>query len=311
LTDRLARLGSDIPDTVASTLAYWPLLAVILLLALLVPTARRSLARLWWWWILVGTAIGFVFAFVVIAPASQSFFGRYIFTWVIPFSVLVGVVVSTMAEDGVRLTASAGVAMGAVALLVAWAGYLTWHDLSTRSTSDWKAVSAVITDDLPVGTAIVYDQLRLLGAYRTPFAGYPRYTDDHPRIPLSLNVITDPSVFAPGSNTAVVLLSGGAPIRVTGWVGIGVDDYFTVYLPSSPRPGLVGAAEAAEEFAEALRPDIGAALMLTAASLWHEAGDEDRAVSLVRSLLAEDDLRSAVIDAVAGSPLEDYVTAAT
>lgn len=305
LPERLARLGSDIPTAIGTAFPYWPFLVLIVLLAVVRPAARRLLARLWWWWVLVGTAIGFVLAFVAIAPVTQGFFGRYLFTWVIPFSILVGAVVSSATEVSRRLVVPAGVTFGAVGLLIAWAGYLTWHDLSTKSTSDWKAVSAVITEDLPADTAVLYDQLRRLGAYRTPYAGYPRYTKGQPRIPLSLNVIRDPSTFSPGSNTAVILLTGGTRFDVPGWIGIGIDRYFTVYLPSSPRPGLAGAAGAAEEFAEALGPDLGAAMQLTAASLWSKSGDSERADILVEELLAQDDLRDTVLATIEGTELQD------
>lgn len=309
---RLSRLGSEVPATIGTAFPYWPLIAAVAVLGIAQPAARRLLARLWWWWILAGTAGGFVLAFVLVAPVSQSFFGRYLFTWVPPVAVLAGAIVSSVTVDtDERLSARSWLATLAAALIVFWGATVTWHDLSTRSTADWKAASEVLVDDLPQDIAVVYDQLRPLGAYRTPFAGYPRYTKGHPRVPLSLQLIRNPSALSPGSNTAVVLLSGGSSVDLPGWTAIGVDAFFTVYLPTTPRPGLLGAAEAAQEFAEALRPDLGAALMLTAASLWHEADDEDRAESLMRSLLADDDLRSAVIDAVAGSPLEDYVTAGT
>ena len=121
----------------------------------------------------MGTAVGFVLAFDR-RTASLTFYGRYLFRWVVPISVVVGVVVSSMTENGVRPTLPAGPTMGAAALLLAWAGYLTWIDLSTRSNADWQAVSAVITEDLPADTGILYDAVRPLGIYRKPFAGNPR-----------------------------------------------------------------------------------------------------------------------------------------
>jgi hypothetical protein len=307
LTDRLARLGTDIPDAITAGLPYWPVVAAFLLVAVLTPRTRRVLASLWWSWVLAGVAVGFVIAFVVVAPVTQTFFGRYLFTWVIPISVLVGAVVSSTTSDGSRRSLPLGLTMGAAGLLLAWAGYITWIDLSTRSNADWKAVSEVIVDDLPTDTAIIYDAVRPLGAYRTPYAGYPRYTGDHPRIPLSLNVIGNPDVFTPGSNTAVVLLTGGARIQVPGWIGIGVDRFFTVYLPTSPRSGVEGAAEAAEEFAASLPPADGAALMLAAASLWLQSEDPERARDLVMGLLSDEDLRPEVLQAISGGPLESLV----
>jgi hypothetical protein len=103
------------------------------------------------------------------------------------------------------------------------------------------------------------------------------------------------------------LLTGGARIQVPGWIGIGVDRFFTVYLPTSPRSGVEGAAEAAEEFAASLPPADGAALMLAAASLWLQSEDPERARDLVMGLLSHEDLRPEVLQAISGGPLESLV----
>jgi len=307
VAERLSRLVLDVPSTISSALPYWPVLGVIVIVGIALPAARQSLKQLWWWWALVGTALGFVVAFVVLAPPTQPFFGRYLFTWVPPAAVMVGAVVSAaMTHASDRWTVTSGLTTVVAGLLVAWGGIVTWQDLSTRSTADWKTVSEILVGDLQPDTAILYDQLRPLGDYRTPFAGYPRYTKDHPRIPLSLSLIQNPSALAPGSNTAVVLLSGGRAVDVPGWVGMGVDRFFTIFLPTTPRPGLKGAAKSAEEFAEALGP-TGAALRLTAASLWLEAGEPDRADDVIEDLLADEDLRPEVLTAIDGSALERHI----
>lgn len=92
-----------------------------------------------------------------------------------------------------------------------------------------------------------------------------------------------------------------------GWIGIGVDRFFTVYVPTTPRPGIEGAAQAAEEFGRSLAPADGAALQLVAASLWLEADDPNRSQDLVTSLWSEEELRPAVIQAIGDGPLESFL----
>jgi hypothetical protein len=227
-------------------------------------------------------------AFAVVAPLEQPFYQRYVFTWVAPIAVLVGVALSKshMPDTSNRLIRFVGGAC--VVVLLTWASALTWVELSRATNSDWERVSGVLVEDLPVGTEIIFDAVTSLGSYRTPFAGYPRYTEAHDPIPLTLSVIREPEIIDGGSNTAIVLLT---PDRydVPGWQRVSIDTFFAVYLPLTPRPGREGAALSAEEFGEALGLRAGAALRLTAAALWLDIGEQSKAKAIIETLLAEPD----------------------
>jgi hypothetical protein len=99
-----------------------------------------------------------------------------------------------------------------------------------------------------------------------------------------------------------VLLTGRR-YDVAGFIPVGVDEFFTVYLPDTPYRGLEGMALAAEEFGSSLEVDRGAALLLASASLWLEAGDSERAESLLGYLLSQPEIAEEVSAAIDGTNL--------
>lgn len=303
LSERLLRLLAELPVTLGSALPFWPLLLIAVGLVCVVSEARTRLFHMWWWWILAGTALGFAGAFFVVAPASQMFAVRYVFSWVPSIAVLIGLLVS-VAQRRPR-THPRIVDLLTLLLVISvlgWAGLDTARAMTTRNGPDWKSVSRVVAVDLPDDTTVIFDSVVPLGSYRTPFAGYPRYTGDK-QVPMTLLIVQDPSLVVPGGNTVMVLLTKNR-IDVSGWVPVSVDGFFTVYVPESPRPGLEGAAAASEEFAAAMEPSDAAALRLTAAALWLRAGEDDKASSIMTSLMKEADLRPQILEAIKGSELE-------
>lgn len=302
LIDRLMRLVTDLPHALTEELPYWPLLLIAIGLLLMNRERRTRLFQLWWWWVLTGTAVGFAVALFVTVPTSQPFYGRYVFSWVPSVAVLAGSLIPDSSSasgrrDRIFRVFSLSVAVG----ILAWAFFGSFQTLTTRQGGDWRAASEVIVDDLPKGTAVVFDPVRPLGSYRTPFAGNPRYTGTAP-VRMTLQIIHDPSLVAAGDNTAILL--HGSKVVVPGWVPISVDDFFTVYVPETPRPGLEGIASSAEEFGTAIGPISGAALKLTAAAIWQRAGDVERASDLLSTMLDSSRLRPVVLDAIRGSDLE-------
>lgn len=307
LFERLGRFLTDLPMTLGSALPFWPLILIVVGMVGAIPEARAWLMRIWWWWILAATAIGFAGAFLVVAPTSQPFFDRYVFSWVPSIAVLVGLLVSVAQRQvSGRTRVMANLALSVTITLLGWASWGTAQALTKPTGSDWKAVSRVLAEDIPGDTALVFDPVRQLGLYRTPFAGHPRYTGTQRQVPLTLHIIRGIARLEPGDNTVIVLLT---PTRldVPGWIPISIDGFFTVYIPESPRPGLEGAAMASEEFSNSLEPSEGAALRLTAAALWMQAGDTERASGLLTSLMSEPHLHSVVLETIEGSDLEVLV----
>jgi hypothetical protein len=306
--DRALRLVTDLPNVLRITLPFWPLLLIAIGLVIFNTPKRTRLLHLWWWWVMTGTALGFAVALFAVAPPSQLFAGRYTFSWIPSVAVLTGMAVPDSSMDSHPRDRI----LGAISLTVA-GGILVWaflgavQTLTTQQGGDWKAASEVIVEDLPAGTAVVYDAVRPLGLYRTPFAGNPRYTGTKP-VRLTLQIIKDPSMVSAGDNTAIVLLSD-KKVEVPGWVPISVDEFFTVYVPETPRPGLEGIASSTEEFAAALGPISGAALKLTSAAVWQRAGATERASDILTTMLDASRLRPLVLEAIRGSDLETLVPA--
>jgi hypothetical protein len=308
---RLTRLIGEIPETIAMGIQYWPLLLILVILIITGPHTRHALASVWWWWMMAGTAIGFTVAFAAIAPETQAFSPRYLFTFVPPLAVMLGITVSSALsrDSSGRLTRYGAPIVVALVLVVGVAG--TWVELTRASRADWKAVSQVIVNDLPEDTVVLYDAVVPLGEYRTPFAGRPRYTGDYRRIPNTLQVIAEPSLIVDGANTAVVLAARTRTSSVAGWTPVSVDRFFTVYLPSEAHPGREGAARAYVEFAEAMDPETGASLLLAAASIYNELGDTTRALELTRPLLDDETLAPIVRETVRGTPIESLLLGET
>jgi len=304
--DRIGRIFTDVPPTIPMVFPYWSILVGLVLVGLFYRPTRTLLKPLWWWWVLVATSLGFVAAFFVATPASQPFAARYMFTLIPTIAVLTGAVVSgVLASNAHWVLRYTSVGLALVAVL--WGAAGTWHELTTHSRADWKAASRVLMEDLPEGTMIIYDEVRGIRQSKRAYMGNLRYTDDR-LIPLTLQIIEDPSLVDPGSNTAIVLYTRDE-VEAPGWITLRVDDFVTVYVPTSPRVGLEGAAGAAEELADALGPQLGAALNLTAASLWERAGEEARTAELVSEVLADESLRDLTEGWIRDSSLEEYAEA--
>jgi hypothetical protein len=306
--DRVGRIFTEIPQTFADAIPYWPLVIIALLLVLILPTGRRMLLAAWWWWVMAATAIGFAFAFSLVAPLGQPFYERYVFTWVPPTAVLLGIMVSASYDSSRGAWRRAlNIAITVTASTVAVVAVTTtWIGLTSRTHSDWKAVSDVIVDDFSQDTQILFDAVTSLGSYRTPFAGFPRYTGDHAPIPNALQTIRNPESVTGGSNTAVVLLTE-ARYEVDGWIPVGVDRFFTVYLPESRKEGRQAAAESMAEFSEVIGLDQGAALRLASAALWVDLGDPKKASALMKPLLEDSGLSPIVRDTIESTELDQFV----
>lgn len=301
VSERLARLTRDLPLAVGEALPYWPLAVVVLVLIGVHPRSREILRRSWWFRVLALTAAGFVALFFLMTPPSQPFFQRYAFTLVPVLGFAAGSLVGSGADADSPWRRA--IALATLSGLVLWGVAGTYLALSRQSNADWESISRVLAEELPPDTAIVYDAVRGLGQYRTPFAGFPRYTGPDRYIPLTLQIIESPKILQPGENTVVVLLTERR-FDVDGWFPIAVDRFFTIYVPASPYRGATGAALAAEEFAEALGPELGSALALASASLWVELGDTERAAEMLRELVQHEALRQNVLNLIRGTALE-------
>jgi hypothetical protein len=162
---QLARLFTDFPLAVARSFPLWPAVVVVVIFALLSRRVRHALGEVWWVWVLLLTPLMFTMLFLLTTDPTQPLFDRYLFTWVPLLAICVCAIVSTW--RGFRSDVFHSVSVVAVGLLL-MAGFVQLAvDLSTTERPDWKALSAAIEDSLPVGSVILFDQVRPLGEYRT------------------------------------------------------------------------------------------------------------------------------------------------
>ena len=302
--DQLSRLWNEVPGVAAEVLPAWPFLLAVVLIWLALPRARRALLAEWWFWVLVAVPIGFAVVFVLRTPVTQPYYERYTFSWVPAIALIVGAVTWAIVErarNGERLVP--GLAAALIIITIGAASVRLADDLSTVDREDWEAASYLLVDETPNGTVVVFDVIRPLGLYRTPFAGQPRYTGTGQHIPLSLNVADNPDLVPDDAPINIMLLDGRKEMErrpplpeIDGWTSLPVDDWFTMYLPEEPVVGPFAAAEAMLDFAAALGPDYGAALTIAAVSLLDSAGAGDAATEALTDLVAgaDPDLRGRI-----------------
>ena len=251
-------------------------------------------------WVLALVAVGFAVIFFARVPVDQPYFLRYAFSWWPPFAFAAGAVLSAAIHPGAqRAVAWVGVAALAAVLVATMSALRT--DLTTTTRADWRAASETITVSTRDDTTVIFDDVRPFGAYRTPFAGRPRYVDGERLIPLALHLVPRPEWVDPGGPIRVMLL--GARPDVDGWTRT-ITGGFAFYEPTYPLYGKEGAVVALFEFADVLGPDQGASMILAAASLYADGGDVVHACELLISQRdqAGDSLRGRIdvyLDAVA------------
>lgn len=285
LSDQLLRIVTDVPSAAAAMLPVWPVSLGLVLLALAVGPSRRWLLSTWWWWALLVTPVVFVVAFLATTPASQVFYGRYVFFWLPALAVTIGALVHAMSGPGqprlLRWVSLLGVA---ILLLVQ-----TWglaQLLTTQKTRDFAEAVEVMLVSTTKDTLVVFDRPMPLGGYRWPFYG-GRYLDGRRSVVTVKDLITRPGKVDVGEPTAL-LVTGRLPDggEIPGWVPVPVDEHFTLYVPTAPPADDDSAITALMAFASALGPDQGAALRLAAAAQLDHRGRDEEAREIVESVVA-------------------------
>ena len=173
--DQLQRLVTELPGVLADGFPLWAA-SIVVVLGLIHPAARRLIIGAWWFWVLALVAVGFAVIFFARVPVDQPYFLRYAFSWWPPFAFAAGAVLSAAIHPGSqRAVAWVGVAALAAVLVATMSALRT--DLTTTTRADWRAASETITVSTSDDTTVIFDHVRPFGAYRTPFAGRPRYVD--------------------------------------------------------------------------------------------------------------------------------------
>jgi hypothetical protein len=288
---RLVRLVTDLPETLAEVVAGWQALILGLIVLAAVPTVRRRLLPTWWFWPLAMLPVAFAVLFFQQANTSQPYFARYAFTFLIPIAVLVGAATSASLEawqTSRRFPAGLAAVSLATFVLINFANLQ--GNLATETSADFKQAAIAVKNATPPGSLVLFDSVRPLGDYRTPFAGSPRYIDPRWKIPLTTTLASMPQLVPPSAPVYVLLL--GAKADVPGWIGAPVGRQFWLYQPVEPVRGAEGTAITAAAFGRALSREgdtRGTSFMLASAAVLRDAGENNRARAIINEAVSRTD----------------------
>ena len=285
--EQLIRLVQELPVVLAAVIPAWPAILVVLVLAVVVDDIRHRLQDLWWMWVLVAVPIGFAVLFFARVETTQPYFERYAFTWWAPLAIVIAVTahwassVCRVQHARPLLTRIAG-SLGVVALVAAaFTSVVTLGKmLTTTAHADFKEAAQAIEAIVPPGSVVLFDHVRPFGAYRTFFAGKPRYLASEWPVLSTVEVAAAPRDRIQENDGIAILLLDARP-DVPGYIRIPVTEDFTLYIPRASLVGLEGAVLAYLDIAEAMDDDLGHALRAAAASALSSLGREAAAQDLV------------------------------
>jgi hypothetical protein len=277
--EQLMRIVTDLPTSIGGAIPAWPFLLVLVLGVIASPTARRSFSWNWWSWVWLILPAGFTLGFLLTTEPSQPLYNRYLFT-IIPLAGLFVAIVVSDVKNRSRLTGIANTV--AIAIVLVTSAIATGTALTSHERGNWKALSIAIMNSTDSDTLVILEQFVPVGAYRTPYAGHPRYLPTGWLAPRALSVIRDPGLIAEGQN--FIFAIAGPSVVIEGWAETEVDDFFSLYTPMLPQSGPEAAAHAMLAFSRELSQDRGAVLTLAAAALFNHIGRDIEACTLLTGL---------------------------
>lgn len=310
---QLTRIVTEFPVVLGETFVFWPAAVGIIILSSMTPRVRRFLVDLYWWWPLALVPLLFAILFAVRSAETQPYFGRYAFSLVVPFAVLCG----ALADDirGHWRTPPDVLRLGMATLIVVtlgMSGFELREDLTTTSNVDWREAADAVELLAEEGTVVLFDAVRPFGAYRTSFAGQPRYLSEERPIPGAEAVARHPERVPSGRRIAVLLL--GARPRPDGWTLVPVGKEFALYLPvpSDVPRGREGAIRTYVEFGAAIGADDGYAMLSAAVGLLEARGEREEAQRLISRMVEgkERDHRSRIEQQLVEYGYDELVRAA-
>jgi len=303
--EQVARLVTELPEVLAASVPAWPAALIVVVAILASKPTRKALMQTWWAWVLLVIPVTFVLLFLLTTNPSQPLFERYMFTWIPLLALAVSAVVSDVKLGQPRRLV---VLLGAVATMI-FIGASTIQlvsDLFSNEREDWDALSTTIEKETEDDWIVVLEHLRLLGVYRSPFAGIPRYLSRDREAPAAHDIIKQPGLI--GTNRPIAIALWGPTLTIPGWERISVDEFFSLYIPNSPVAGPIEAADALLLFSNAVDADRGATLALAGASLYLANEHETEACAVITDLRAEPGLTERVDDALSGGAVVDWRT---
>jgi 4-amino-4-deoxy-L-arabinose transferase-like glycosyltransferase len=293
LGDTLLRMITEIFPIVGASLPGWGVMLGLVAIGLTRPRTRVLLSRVWWIWPpFLGAALFVVAFYVLTAGLGLTFRPRYLYLAMPAIAILIGAAFEGLRDcRWGRWVSSAAIIVFAV---VACAG------LVSRATSppgaDYQAAALDVSIATDASWNIIFDHPRPTGAYRTPFAGLPRYLDRDRIVAHAPSALSDPAALGSNNRTGILLLDSHP--EVEGWYRISTGGgAMSLYLPHDPEAwrGRVAAASAADQFGSVIGGDDGAFLRAVAVSLFAFEGEMGRARQVRDDLLSDGAIDAAML----------------
>ena len=303
---------------------WWPLLVVAVVAAVAIPSARHRLVEWWFFWPLLAAPVIFALAYHFLNPFSfevRPYRARMAIFFVPAITLLVAALCAPLVSAAERWSVRSRVILGTfVAALVLSQLPATADVLTKKEAPDFQQAAQVLTHDISPNAIVLYDTVSVVGQWRQPFSGIPRYMGDipfvgqvstlarHPReVPLSGPVL----VLLMDSRCATSVVCDGVKVpwdgKVSGWHVKRRFDRFTLYAPDQKLVGREGVIEAMTAWGNDLTPAYGFPETYLAASLLKRTGQPSKGEALIARMLSDaGDQRAAIQKAAAKKHLNPF-----
>lgn len=277
----LHEMVSNLPETLAGALPWWPFTVLVVVLALAEPSTRRRLTGWVWFWPLLAGPVAFVIAFHfggTISFEALPYRERFASFFIAPLTLAVAALAMTVARDRPSLPQRLLCVVSVAGLLVTQLPS-TARVLTSDAAPDFASISHVLTTQLPDDAIVLYDRTTPAGASRQRFLGTDRYMGSRPFTATVSHLPTNTRPL-PDQGPVYLLFNGqcayagrchpgmhhAIKTRIPGWHQIYRQDRFTLYAPDSNQSGREGAIAALTAAGTALGPDLGYVHLYAAAA---------------------------------------------
>ncbi len=277
---------------------FWPLTLGLVTLAFLVPASRRILATWWFFWPLATAPIVFALAYHFLSSVNFNtlpYRTRAAYFFAPPIILAIAALASACWNSVLMTTwvrAAVGVVFAATLCVQLPALQAT---VSEPDVPDFGAAAALVIDQVPADSIVLFDRPGPPGSYHISFQGKSRYLVGDRSIIEVTQLLRHPEKVAGDAN--IYLLVDGdctgsicAPglttwdQRVPGWRLVATVDVFSLYATRRTATGSSAAADGLLALSRALGPEVGGVEAFAASSLQRSLGQPGRAAKTLAEL---------------------------
>jgi len=295
---------------------WWPLLLVATVAVVTIPSARHRLAEWWFFWPLLAAPVVFAFAYHFLNPYSfevRPYRARMAIFFVPAITLLVAALCAPLVGAAQRWSVRSRAMLGAfVAALVLSQLPATADVLTKKEAPDFQQAAQVLTHDISPQAIVLYDSVSIVGQWRQPFSGTPRYMGHVPFVGEVSTLMRHPGevptsgpvfVLILDSECATTVVCDGVKApwdgTVTGWHVARRFNRFTLYAPDPKLTGRSGVIEAMTTWGQDLTPAYGYPETYVAASLLKKSGQPAAGKALIARMLSDAGTERAAIQQTA------------